>query len=55
MNEKNEKIENTKSNTTAKSTDPKDPKEQTVQIDWAEEASQELSDYIEEQGIYIRY
>jgi hypothetical protein len=26
-----------------------------VAIDWAETASQELSDYIEEQGIQIRY
>ena len=26
-----------------------------VSINWAEEASQELSDYIEEQGIQIRY
>ena len=24
-------------------------------IDWAEQAYQELADYIEEQGIYIRY
>lgn len=29
--------------------------ETSVSTDWAEEASHELQDYIEEQGIYIRY
>lgn len=30
-------------------------KKQDLQIDWALEASFELQDYIEEQGIQIRY
>lgn len=29
--------------------------ESSVAVDWADIASQELSDYIEEQGIQIRY
>ncbi len=29
--------------------------EKPLETDWAESAYQELADYIEEQGIYIRY
>lgn len=36
-------------------TEEQDQKETEVAVDWAETASQELSDYIEEQGIQIRY
>lgn len=37
------------------SSEEKQEEEKKVSINWAEEASQELSDYIEEQGIQIRY
>ena len=33
----------------------KEPEHVEIKEDWAEEAYQELADYIEEQGIYIRY
>ena len=40
-----------------KDCESKDNTEQKTRVmdDWAETASQELSDYIEEQGIQIRY
>lgn len=51
MTEKKEKTNVPKTETE----ELKDSKKKELQIDWAEEASHELQDYIEEQGIYIRY
>lgn len=51
MTEKKEKTNVPKTETE----ELKDSKKKELQIVWAEEASHELQDYIEEQGIYIRY
>ena len=47
-------MEETKKNTIKKEEEQTE-KKSAVAVDWAETASQELSDYIEEQGIQIRY
>lgn len=51
LKDKNSNTENVNSELT----EDKAKEEKHISTDWAEEASHELQDYIEEQGIYIRY
>ena len=50
MSEEKKRMETTKS-----TEEKKEPEHVEIKEDWAEEAYQELADYIEVQGIYIRY